>query len=63
MDDGNPLKIMMVRKYHNEIYLRYASERFADEYAMEHFEGAINKVRIAMNYSEEDFLGTPVWGC
>lgn len=56
MDDWNPFKIILGRRYHNEIYSKFTSEKFANEYAMEHFADVLEKVRSSIGYSEQNLL-------
>lgn len=56
MDDWDPYKILLARRYHNEIYSQFTSEKFANEYALEHFADAIEKVRSAIGYTEQELL-------
>lgn len=56
MDDWDPYKIVLARRYHNEIYSNFTSEKFANEYALKHFADAIKKVRSALGYTEQELL-------
>lgn len=61
MDDWDPYKVIQARRYHNEIYSQYTSEKFANEYAMEHFADALEKVRSSMGYTEQNLLEMPMY--
>lgn len=56
MDDRNPLKLLSARRYYDEIYSQFPPEKFANEFAAEHFCDAIEKVRAALDYTEQDLL-------
>lgn len=62
MDDWDPYKIVLARRYHNEIYSNFTSEKFANEYALEHFADAIKKVRSAVGYTEQELLELSING-
>lgn len=61
LDDWDPHKIILGRRYHNEIYSQFTSEKFANKYAMEHFAEAIEKVRAVIGYTEQDLLEMPIY--
>lgn len=61
MDDWDPYKIILGRRYHNEIYSQFTSEKFANEYAMEHFDDALEKVRSSIGYTEQNLLEMPMY--
>ena len=56
LDDWNPLKMILARDFHKNIYSQFTSEKFANEYAMKNFSDALGKVRAAMGYTEVDLL-------
>lgn len=56
MDDWNPFNLILGRRYHNEIYSKFTSENFANEYAMVHFADVLEKVRSSIGYTEQNLL-------
>ncbi len=56
MNDCDPMKRILGEKYNEEIYSKYPSEKFADEYAKEHILEALETVRNALKYNEKDLI-------
>ena len=49
-------KRVLARRYEDEIYSQFPSERAADEYALEHIAEAMTKVRDFLGYTEQDLI-------
>lgn len=60
MNDWDPFKTILVRRYHNEIYSQFTSEKFANEFAIGNFDDAIGKVRTTIGYTEQDLFGMSI---
>lgn len=61
MADWDPYKVFLARRYHNENYSQYTSEKFANEYALEHFADALERVRSYIGYTEQHLLEMPMY--
>lgn len=56
MNDHDPMKCILGEKYNTEIYSQFPSEKYADDYAKEHFLESMGVVRTALGYDEDDLL-------
>lgn len=56
MHDLDPMKRILGEKYNEEIYSQFPSEKFADDYAKDHFLESLKIVRNALGYDEQDLI-------